>query len=83
MRRRRSTRSTTGDDATGPGSSPTSSGSRPTRWRWRRVLNQAFPTWAVVGVRSVAELDECVGAADLALDPGQVRWLASGDGGGG
>jgi aryl-alcohol dehydrogenase-like predicted oxidoreductase len=47
------------------------------------VLNQAFPTWAVVGVRSVAELDECVGAADLALDPGQVRWLASGDDGGG
>lgn len=45
------------------------------------VLNQPFPTWAVVGVRSVAELDECVAAADLALDPGQVRWLASGDGG--
>ncbi|MGZ8501688.1 MAG: aldo/keto reductase [Candidatus Limnocylindrales bacterium] len=43
------------------------------------VLNQPFPTWAIVGVRTVAQLEECVAAADLELSPGQVRWLATGD----
>lgn len=44
------------------------------------VLNQPFPTWAVVGARTVAQLEECVAAADLELSPAQVRWLATAEG---
>lgn len=44
------------------------------------VLRQPFPTWAVIGARTVAELEESVAAADLELSPDQVRWLSSGDG---
>ena len=36
-------------------------------------------TRAVIGVRTVAELDEAAVAADLRLTPDQVRWLADGD----
>ena len=42
------------------------------------VLNQPFPTWAVVGVRTIPELEECVAAADINLSRAQVDWLASG-----
>ncbi len=43
------------------------------------VLGQPFPTWAVIGARTIAELEESVAAADLELSPDQVRWLSIGD----
>jgi aryl-alcohol dehydrogenase-like predicted oxidoreductase len=39
------------------------------------VLHQPFPTYALVGPRSVAELRESVAALDLALTPVESRWL--------
>jgi aryl-alcohol dehydrogenase-like predicted oxidoreductase len=42
------------------------------------VLSQPFPTWAVIGARTVAELEESAAATDLHLTPEQVRWLSSG-----
>ncbi len=43
------------------------------------VLNQPFPTRAVIGVRTVAQLEEAVAVADLRLSVEQVRWLAEGN----
>lgn len=45
------------------------------------VLNQPFPTRAIVGVRTIPELEEAAAVADLRLTRGQVRWLADGDAG--
>lgn len=42
------------------------------------VLGQPFPTWAVIGARTTAELEESAAAADIELSPDQVRWLATG-----
>lgn len=42
------------------------------------VLNQPFPTWAVIGARTIPQLEESVAAADLELTAAQVRWLAIG-----
>jgi 1-deoxyxylulose-5-phosphate synthase len=42
------------------------------------VLHQPFPTYAVVGPRSVAELRACVEALDLELTDENVRWLDEG-----
>lgn len=42
------------------------------------VLNQPFPTWAVIGARTIAELEESAAAADLELSPELVRWLETG-----
>jgi aryl-alcohol dehydrogenase-like predicted oxidoreductase len=39
------------------------------------VLDQPFPTYALVGPRSVAELRESVEALDLTLTPAESRWL--------
>jgi aryl-alcohol dehydrogenase-like predicted oxidoreductase len=39
------------------------------------VLHQPFPTYALIGPRSVDELRESVGALDLSLTPGESRWL--------
>jgi aryl-alcohol dehydrogenase-like predicted oxidoreductase len=39
------------------------------------VLHQPFPTYALVGPRSVAELRESVAALDLPLTPAESRWL--------
>jgi aryl-alcohol dehydrogenase-like predicted oxidoreductase len=39
------------------------------------VLAQPFPVYAVVGVRTVAQLREAVGALDVALGEDDVRWL--------
>jgi aryl-alcohol dehydrogenase-like predicted oxidoreductase len=39
------------------------------------VLHQPFPTYALIGPRSVAELRESVVALDLALTPAESRWL--------
>ncbi len=39
------------------------------------VLHQPFPTYALVGPRSVAELRESVTALDVPLTPAESRWL--------
>ena len=39
------------------------------------VLHQPFPTYALVGPRSVAELRESVAALDLTLTLGESSWL--------
>jgi aryl-alcohol dehydrogenase-like predicted oxidoreductase len=39
------------------------------------VLHQPFPTYALIGPRSVAELRESATALDLALTPDEARWL--------
>jgi aryl-alcohol dehydrogenase-like predicted oxidoreductase len=39
------------------------------------VLGQPFPTWAIVGPRVPAELDDSVAALDLELTPQQTSWL--------
>lgn len=39
------------------------------------VLHQPFPTYALVGPRSVAELRESVAALDLGLTAAETRWL--------
>ncbi len=43
------------------------------------VLNQPFPTRAVIGVRTIPELEEAAAGADVRLTLEQVRWLADGD----
>ena len=42
------------------------------------VLNQPFPTRAIIGVRTIPELEEAAAVADYRLTPDQVRWLADG-----
>jgi aryl-alcohol dehydrogenase-like predicted oxidoreductase len=39
------------------------------------VLHQPFPTYALIGPRSVAELQESVAALDIALTAAEARWL--------
>jgi 1-deoxyxylulose-5-phosphate synthase len=39
------------------------------------VLHQPFPTWALIGPRSLAELHTSVAALDVTLTPEQARWL--------
>jgi aryl-alcohol dehydrogenase-like predicted oxidoreductase len=40
------------------------------------VLHQPFPTFAVIGPQSVAELESSLGALEVELTPGEVRRLA-------
>ena len=39
------------------------------------VLHQPFPTYALIGPRTVAELRESVAALELTLTPAELRWL--------
>ena len=39
------------------------------------VLQQAFPVFALVGPRSLGELDSCIEALAMALSPAELRWL--------
>lgn len=39
------------------------------------VLHQPFPTFAIIGPRSVEELGESLPALDVKLTPAEVRWL--------
>jgi aryl-alcohol dehydrogenase-like predicted oxidoreductase len=39
------------------------------------VLHQPFPTYALVGPQSVAELQSCAAALEIPLTPEEVRWL--------
>lgn len=44
------------------------------------VLNQAFPTAAIIGPRDPSELRACAKAADWQLAPEDAAWLEHGDG---
>jgi aryl-alcohol dehydrogenase-like predicted oxidoreductase len=39
------------------------------------VLHQPFPTYAIIGPRSPAELHESVAGLGVELTPAEVRWL--------
>ncbi|OPA75608.1 aldo/keto reductase [Paenibacillus selenitireducens] len=39
------------------------------------VLNQSFPTGAIIGPRNDAELKSCLEATELVLTPAEIRWL--------
>ncbi len=39
------------------------------------VLHQPFPTYPIIGPRSVEELHSSVAALDVALSPDEIRWL--------
>jgi len=39
------------------------------------VLQQAFPVFALIGPRTLAELDSCINALALKLSPAQIAWL--------
>jgi aryl-alcohol dehydrogenase-like predicted oxidoreductase len=54
-------------------------GAKPTQVALAWTLGQPFPTHAVIGPRSVAELRESVEALELELTPQDVRWLDLGD----
>jgi len=47
----------------------------PTRIALAWVLGQGFPTFPLIGPRSVAELRDCLGALDVRLGPHEVAWL--------
>ncbi|MEP7241817.1 MAG: aldo/keto reductase, partial [Devosia sp.] len=42
------------------------------------VLNQPFPSIPLIGPRRLTELDESIGAVNIRLTPGQIRWLEAG-----
>ena len=42
------------------------------------VLDQPFPTWALIGPRTVAELRGSVAALEVSLSPDEHKWLALG-----
>jgi aryl-alcohol dehydrogenase-like predicted oxidoreductase len=44
------------------------------------VLHQPFPTFAIIGPRSVEELRSSARALEIRLSPAEVRWLALEDG---
>ena len=43
------------------------------------VLHQPFPTFTLIGPRTVAETRSSFAGLDVALTPDEVRWLAEGD----
>ena len=47
----------------------------PTQVALAWVLHQPLPTFAIVGPRRLAELDDCLGALRLRLTPADVAWL--------
>ena len=44
------------------------------------VLHQPFPTFAIIGPRTVDQLRDCVAALDVELTPEECRWLDLGEG---
>jgi aryl-alcohol dehydrogenase-like predicted oxidoreductase len=50
-------------------------GATPTQVALAWVLNQPFQTFALVGPRTVAELDDCLGAVALDLTAEDLAWL--------
>jgi aryl-alcohol dehydrogenase-like predicted oxidoreductase len=47
----------------------------PTQIALAWVLRQDFPTFPLIGPRSVAELRDCLGALDVPLTPEEAAWL--------
>ena len=47
----------------------------PTQIALAWVLHQAFPTFALIGPRTVAELNDCLGALDVELTAPERAWL--------
>ncbi|RMD78481.1 MAG: oxidoreductase, partial [Lentisphaerae bacterium] len=43
------------------------------------VLHQKFPVFALIGPRSIAELNSCLRALSVSLSDEEVRWLENGD----
>ena len=39
------------------------------------VLNQPFPTYALIGPRTVAELEDSIAALEVELTPAECAWL--------
>lgn len=50
-------------------------GATPTQVALAWVLHQPFPTFALVGPNTLAELRDCLGAADIDLSPAEAAWL--------
>jgi 1-deoxyxylulose-5-phosphate synthase len=50
-------------------------GCTPTQVALAWVLHQPFPTFALIGPRSPAELDDALGATAVTLTPAEVAWL--------
>jgi aryl-alcohol dehydrogenase-like predicted oxidoreductase len=50
-------------------------GCTPTQVALAWVLHQPIPTFALIGPRTPPELDDCLGALDVALSPAEVAWL--------
>jgi aryl-alcohol dehydrogenase-like predicted oxidoreductase len=44
------------------------------------VLNQPFPTFPIIGPRSISELNDSIAALRVDLDPAEVAWLTTGAG---
>jgi aryl-alcohol dehydrogenase-like predicted oxidoreductase len=47
----------------------------PTKVALAWVLRQSFPTCALIGPRTVAELADCLGAPDVRLSPDEIARL--------
>jgi aryl-alcohol dehydrogenase-like predicted oxidoreductase len=52
-----------------------SRGCTPTQVALAWTLHQPFPTFALIGPRTVPELQDCLGALNVDLTPGEVAWL--------
>ena len=50
-------------------------GCTPTQVALAWVLHQPFPTFALIGPRSLSELDDALGATAVTLSPAEVAWL--------
>lgn len=50
-------------------------GCTPTQVALSWVLHQDFPTFALIGPRTVDELKDCLGALEVDLSPAESRWL--------
>jgi len=54
-------------------------GATPAQVALAYLLGQPFPVYPIVGTLSEAHLAEAMGAAEIRLQPAQVRWLRDGD----
>jgi aryl-alcohol dehydrogenase-like predicted oxidoreductase len=50
-------------------------GTTPTQIALAWVLNQPFPTFPLIGPRTVGELHDCIGALDVSLSADELAWL--------
>jgi aryl-alcohol dehydrogenase-like predicted oxidoreductase len=50
-------------------------GCTPTQIALAWMLHQLFPTFALIGPRTLDELEDCLGALAVTLTPEEVAWL--------